>query len=86
VARENHVAIDVDVEYATRGSFQLHVRLAALFKFRLDTQGLGFVASSATVFDENRHLASFCLAQSSAHCRFVTARRRPKMVRHPQQE
>jgi hypothetical protein len=62
VAREAHLAVDVDIEDAAGRAFQLDVLLAALLEFRPDTQGLGFVASGAAVFDEVFHGILRCMA------------------------
>jgi hypothetical protein len=61
VAREAHLAIDVDIEDAAGRAFQLDVLLAALLEFRPDTQGLGFVASRAAVFDQEFHGLLRCM-------------------------
>ena len=55
MTREPHLAIHKDIEHTARCALQLHILDAALFKFRPDTQGLGFVASGAAIFDQDCH-------------------------------
>jgi hypothetical protein len=58
VAGKPHLSIHIDVEHAAGRTLQLHVFRATLLKFRPDTQGLGFMASGATKFDQDRHAFS----------------------------
>jgi hypothetical protein len=59
VTRETHRSIDIDIKDAAVRPLQFDVFYAALFKFRLDTQGLGFVASRAAEFNQYAHGISF---------------------------
>jgi hypothetical protein len=77
VARKPHLAIDVDIENTAGRPLQLHILDAALLKFRPDTQGLGFVASRAAVFDQDSHDVSGWGAVASDSKDRAQARRRP---------
>jgi hypothetical protein len=58
VARKPHLAINIDIKHTAGRALQLHILHAAFFKFRPDTQGLGFVASRAAIFDQDSHVIS----------------------------
>jgi hypothetical protein len=48
---KSHLTVDKDMKHTAGCAFQLHILDTAFFKFRPDTQGLGFVASRAAIFD-----------------------------------
>lgn len=55
VPGKHQLPVAVEIEHSARGTLQFDVIDAFFLKFRPDTQGLGFVASSATVFDQDLH-------------------------------
>jgi hypothetical protein len=57
VAGELHLSIHIDIEDATMAALQFNLLRAALFEFRPDTQGLGFMTSRGAIFDDDAQRA-----------------------------